>query len=95
MLSEKIVRVIFRKADGKEDDFIQDFNKHRNLSINLKSLDEDLHKLKESYERDRKTLQEIKDGLISSCEHIVTTFHRDASGNNDNWTSCDICGKAV
>lgn len=30
-----------------------------------------------------------------TCTHIETTFYPDASGNNDSYTSCDLCGKEL
>ena len=30
-----------------------------------------------------------------SCTHPLTTYHPDASGNNDSHTECDICGVEV
>lgn len=27
-----------------------------------------------------------------NCQHTITTYYPDASGNNDSFTKCDICG---
>ena len=29
------------------------------------------------------------------CDHVISTFYPDASGNNDAHTDCDICGKEL
>lgn len=36
----------------------------------------------------------IKD-LRKKCKHEVTKYHPDASGNNDSWTECLICGTTL
>ena len=33
--------------------------------------------------------------LQKKCKHELTKYHADASGNNDSWTSCEICEKEV
>lgn len=33
--------------------------------------------------------------LQSACSHLRTTYHPDASGNNDSWTECLECGAPV
>ncbi len=35
--------------------------------------------------------REIRD----RCKHTKTTYHPDASGNNDSSNTCDICGREV
>jgi hypothetical protein len=33
--------------------------------------------------------------IQKKCKHELTIYHADASGNNDSWTSCEICEKEV
>lgn len=43
----------------------------------------------------QKTLQEISDREYMNCKkcpHPVSTYHADASGNNDSHHDCDLCG---
>lgn len=45
--------------------------------------------------RCEKELSDIQCNLCQiqeSCTHPCTTYHPDASGNNDSMTECDICG---
>ncbi len=30
-----------------------------------------------------------------SCDHFETSFYPDASGNNDSYRQCDLCGKIL
>lgn len=95
MLSDKIVRKIFQKANGNEDEFMLEYNKHIALIEDWNNVDDKLKELKEEYEKQRRILLDIRKGIEGNCEHIATTYHRDASGNNDNWTSCDVCGNIL
>jgi hypothetical protein len=33
------------------------------------------------------------DEIRRSCNHELTTYHPDPSGNNDSYMECEICGK--
>jgi DNA-binding transcriptional regulator WhiA len=33
--------------------------------------------------------------IQKKCKHESRKFHPDASGNNDSWTSCEICDKEI
>ncbi len=42
-----------------------------------------------------RTIKEINGKIAAvrrSCKHTKTTYHPDASGNNDSWYTCDVCG---
>lgn len=30
-----------------------------------------------------------------TCDHPLSTYHADASGNNDSWRECNICGAEI
>ena len=95
MLNENVIRAIFKKTKGIEEEFMREYGKYKDLIDNLSNVDKNMEKLKKDYEKDIKILQEIKDSIMSSCEHLVITHHADASGNNDSWSECGICGKLV
>lgn len=37
-------------------------------------------------------LNESRSEVQKRCAHVITKRHPDASGNNDSWTECEICG---
>lgn len=37
-------------------------------------------------------LDESRSEVQKRCTHVITKRHPDASGNNDSWTECEICG---
>ncbi len=44
------------------------------------------------HESEMKKLDEKLIGIQKECLHISTTYHPDASGNNDSHTECNHCG---
>lgn len=59
------------------------------------SLQTDARKIEEEYleklKENRSKISEVR----KLCKHELTTRHPDASGNNDSWTSCNLCGEEV
>ena len=45
-----------------------------------------------SYQQEKRRLKEQISLLRSLCNHEKTTYHPDASGNNDSCYTCDECG---
>lgn len=54
----------------------------------LERLDEDYKLKKDAL---RATLKEAQ----KRCKHSKTTYHPDASGNNDSYVECDNCGASI
>ena len=48
--------------------------------------------IEQQYGEELKKLETIKSNFRSSCLHYSTTFHPDASGGNDSFETCDVCG---
>jgi hypothetical protein len=44
------------------------------------------------FEEELKSIEREKAAFIESCCHYSTTYHPDASGNNDSFETCDVCG---
>ena len=46
--------------------------------------------------RHKQSIQELNscmDKIQTRCPHYEYTYHEDPSGNNDDYYSCDLCGK--
>lgn len=55
----------------------------------------EMNKAQEDFEAKK---NELRDRLVlfqSSCKHAKTTYYPDPSGNNDSFTSCDLCDKVI
>lgn len=51
--------------------------------------------LEKKFREEKMKLKEKLNKDISLCKHTIRTRHPDPSGNNDSYTSCDICGKEL
>lgn len=49
-------------------------------------------KLQKEYDEARKTLSKEQVELEKRCPHDFTTYEADASGNNDSYYHCEVCG---
>jgi tRNA(Ser,Leu) C12 N-acetylase TAN1 len=49
-------------------------------------------KAQKQFEEELKSIEREKAAFIESCCHYSTTYHPDASGNNDSFETCDVCG---
>ena len=47
------------------------------------------------HENTLKMLDEDLDSVRARCPHLETIYHPDASGNNDSWDECNLCGMDV
>ena len=52
-------------------------------------------RIERQYETTLKMLDEDLTVLRARCPHLETTHHSDASGNNDSWNGCNLCGKEL
>ncbi|KKK98382.1 hypothetical protein LCGC14_2643290 [marine sediment metagenome] len=52
-------------------------------------------RIERQYETTLKMLDEDLAALRTKCPHLETTYHPDASGNNDSWNECNLCGKEL
>jgi hypothetical protein len=50
-------------------------------------------RIERQHETTLKMLDEDLAAVRTKCPHLETTYHPDASGNNDSWSECDLCGK--
>jgi hypothetical protein len=51
--------------------------------------------LDKDYKIKKDLLKEKLREAQKKCDHPVTTYHPDPSGNNDSYTECDVCGKEI
>jgi len=52
-------------------------------------------RIERQYETTLKMLDEDLTVLRARCPHLETIYHPDASGNNDSWDECNLCGKEL
>ncbi len=64
----------------------------RQLVRNLATRDRNLE---DKHRSDIKELKKHKTEIQAKCNHYSTTYYPDASGNNDSYTECDVCGKEL
>jgi hypothetical protein len=51
-----------------------------------------MQNIQETFEHETETFQVKIRGHRNSCQHELTTYYPDPSGNNDSYTECNICG---
>lgn len=65
------------------------------ITKDIRRFHEDIAKAQKQYEATKQQLQSQLKACQKDCPHFLTTYYPDASGNNDSWTECDICGAEV
>lgn len=65
------------------------------LSDELNDIDKQIRLLEKQYNNDMKILTEKRKAIVSRCPHLQVKYHPDASGNNDSWFECLLCGAEV
>ena len=64
----------------------------KSIEMRIAELKERRKKEKETHEIFLRTIgSQIRD-IQMECDHPETEWHEDASGNNDTWDTCLICG---
>lgn len=59
----------------------------------VRCIDRDIN---DEHERHKRALRALRDQyrlIVRNCLHEKETRHRDPSGNNDSFFSCDACGR--
>lgn len=92
MLSENVIQKIIGNRDDSNQELSILISKAFNTANLVQRLENDVEQ-----ERDRhnELIKKLKSKLASiqhDCTHLAKTYHPDASGNNDSYYSCDICG---
>lgn len=54
-----------------------------------------LKKLEDIYKQETEQMNQNIRSIQFSCNHELTTYYPDPSGNNDSHTECDICGLEI
>lgn len=101
MTDEKTLQKLITEYDA------EDPGESRSLAKYLEDRLGEIHRIKSSvasverrkreernrHESEMKRLDEKLAGIQKECPHISTTYHPDASGNNDSSVECNHCGK--
>ena len=66
----------------------------RIIKSSVASVERQKHELRDRYETVLQELNKEITEIRNECPHISTTYHPDASGNNDSITECNHCGKS-
>ena len=99
--SEKLFRAFELEYQEKQPSvplakyFAQRYEDVQRVERKRYSLEKELLRIKEELKQRQNNVQRELRQLQSDCKHECTTFHPDASGNNDSFTNCDICGDEV
>ena len=62
------------------------------IPINRSQYDDEIRKLNRKYKKELSRLDEKLKLFRKTCNHENTKYVPDASGNNDSYTICEICG---
>lgn len=69
--------------------------KLRNIATGIQQLKRELKVLETVYDEQKTELRKKIVALQEQCPHPKSTYYPDASGNNDSWSECELCGKEV
>lgn len=97
MISTQLLEKLLTRVKGErgvvDSDLLQEYAKQATFIMSQRRRIEDE---KEYFEEDchnkRQEFLKMEQELKNECPHLATTWHPDASGNNDSWTTCDMCG---
>lgn len=98
MKIETINKLVNNAVRGGEDagqivsDFVQ---KEREIKRVLNNIHNGKNRIMEEYKNKIAELNREICETQKDCPHLETTFYPDASGNNDDDTICDWCGKEL
>lgn len=84
---------IIEKVLGK--DAAEKLEPIKHIKNKIEFIDEKIAKEKKRHEEEIKKLNGEKSSVMKECKHEATKYYPDASGNNDSWTQCLICGGEV
>lgn len=65
------------------------------FAFSIGVIENKLHHEKIAFEKVVAVLETEKTAIRLSCKHHVTKCYPDASGNNDSWTECLVCGRPL
>ena len=96
----KILRSKFNKLDKNEykdfDDYLaKKWKEIQNRANTSNYFANKYHKLEQEYKNKKAEIKKEEYLFQDKCEHEVTKYYPDPSGNNDSHTDCLICGKEV
>jgi hypothetical protein len=64
----------------------------REIAVQIVDLEKQMRQLEEEYKKKKADVLAQVDYLQSQCPHPAWKRHPDASGNNDVWDECELCG---
>jgi hypothetical protein len=87
-------------ADGGLEQTVAEYIAERydevlSLQRDLKMLDRAEQEAIDAHEAKLREIYGRRQHIQCACTHPSTTYHPDASGNNDSHTECDICGVEI
>ncbi len=63
--------------------------------LKMRMMEAKENNLQVDFDEDKQKLQKEKLLIQKECKHYSKTYYPDASGNNDSYTECDVCGKRI
>lgn len=93
MISKALLESLVRKHGTNTGLIYADIEKYEKIRKAIKTITDKQHQARETCEQTIKNLQKETQTILETCDHPDTTHHPDPSGNNDSYTSCNICGK--
>ena len=90
-MSTELDRQLLRKLIGDEG-LIAKIDSYLDIIKARKALLKEIDDLRTYSAKAIQTKEEEMRALQKTCNHPLTVFHPDASGNNDSETECKVCG---
>lgn len=102
LLLDNILNKYIKENVGKNtklSDYIQEkLEYYKSISENKYSQSRELYELEQEYNNKVNIIKTrwklLKEGKLK-CDHPVSTYYPDASGNNDSFYICDICSEEI
>ncbi len=70
-------------------------SKYLDIAQKINAVEHNLLALQKKFNAEKDMLRNDQREAWKLCDHPIKTYHPDASGNNDSWYECEVCGKEL
>jgi uncharacterized coiled-coil DUF342 family protein len=85
----------FSKYETTAEYFARNLIRIEEIQSKIRSLEKEKCKAKADFDIKIDIINSQIKSIKEECVHELTTYYPDASGNNDSFYECDICGKEI
>ena len=91
-VTEKLLKAVMKEVGTDPTAIAAKIAEARRCWLSVKTLETTRRRIIVDHKSTLSLLEKDFSEARSKCKHWATTFHPDASGNNDSFSTCDVCG---